>query len=107
MGPGKAALLEAVAREGSISAAARTLGMSYRRAWVLVDQMNRCFTPPLVETQAGGGGQAGARLTPAGEAALTAYRSLAKQVEEGAQGAAFQALEAALRDRPLPPRGGG
>jgi molybdate transport system regulatory protein len=107
MGPGKAALLEAVAREGSISAAARALGMSYRRAWILIDQMNRCFTPPLVETQVGGGRQAGARLTAAGEAALTAYRALATQVEEGAQGTAFRALEAALRERPLPPRTGG
>lgn len=106
MGPGKAALLEAVAREGSISAAARALGMSYRRAWLLVDQMNRCFTRPLVETQAGGGRQAGARLTAEGDAALAAYRTLSAQVEEGAHGAAFHALDAALRDQPVPPRRG-
>jgi molybdate transport system regulatory protein len=105
MGPGKADLLEAVAREGSISAAGRALGMSYRRAWLLVDQMNRCFTLPLVETQAGGGRQAGARLTEEGQVALAAYRALSVQVERGAQGAAFQTLDAALRDRPAPPRG--
>jgi molybdate transport system regulatory protein len=105
MGPGKADLLEAVTREGSISAAARALGMSYRRAWLLVDQMNRCFTLPLVETQAGGGRQAGARLTDEGQAALAAYRALSAQVEKGAQGAAFQALDAALRGRPAPTHG--
>jgi len=105
MGPGKADLLEALAREGSISAAGRALGMSYRRAWLLVDQMNRCFARPLVETQAGGGRGAGARLTPEGEAALAAYRALSVQVEEGAQGFAFQALDAALRDSPVSPRG--
>src|SRR5579871_2029061 len=50
MGPGKADLLEAIAREGSISAAGRTLGISYRRCWLLVDTMNRCWAGPLVET---------------------------------------------------------
>ena len=106
MGPGKADLLEALAREGSISAAARALGMSYRRAWVLVDQMNRCFTHPLVETQAGGGRRAGARLTAEGEAALRAYRELSAQVEQVAQGSAVQTLNDALRERPLPTRDG-
>ena len=66
MGPGKADLLEAIAREGSISAAGRALGMSYRRAWMLVDTMNRCFRAPLVETHPGGGKNAGAQLTPEG-----------------------------------------
>ena len=54
MGPGKADLLEAIAREGSISAAGRALGMSYRRTWLLVDAMNRCWDLPLVETALGG-----------------------------------------------------
>ena len=54
MGPGKADLLEAIAGTGSISAAARKLGMSYRRAWVLVNTMNQCFDRPLVETATGG-----------------------------------------------------
>ena len=53
MGPGKADLLDAIARHGSISAAARALGMSYRRAWLLVDTMNRCWDSPLVETAPG------------------------------------------------------
>ena len=102
MGPGKADLLEAIAREGSISAAGRATGMSYRRAWLLVDTMNRCFRAPLVATQPGGGKGAGARLTAEGEAALAAYRALSAQVEAGAAGGHFAALEAAIRKRPSP-----
>ncbi len=60
MGPGKADLLEAVDRTGSISGAGRELGMSYRRAWLLVDEMNRCWSDRLVDTQAGGGDRSGA-----------------------------------------------
>ena len=100
MGPGKAALLEAIAREGSISAAGRALGMSYRRAWLLVDTMNRCFRAPLVETHPGGGKQAGAKLTAEGEAALAAYGRLAAHVEHAAAGGDFDALQSAVRDRP-------
>jgi molybdate transport system regulatory protein len=101
MGPGKADLLEAIAREGSISAAGRAMGMSYRRAWLLVDTMNRCFTRPLVETHPGGGQQAGAKLTAEGEAALAAYRALSAQVEGGVPGAGYAALEGAIRAAPL------
>ena len=102
MGPGKADLLEAIVREGSISAAGRALGMSYRRAWLLVDTMNRCFCAPLVETHPGGGKNAGARLTPAGEAALAAYRALSAQVEGRAAGADFATLQKAIRPEPAP-----
>ena len=101
MGPGKAALLEAIARTGSISAAGRDLGMSYRRAWLLVDTMNRCFRKPLVEAHPGGGKAAGATLTAEGEAALAAYRALSAQVEEGVPGVDFEALERAIRAEPL------
>src|SRR6187551_1290642 len=101
MGPGKADLLEAIAREGSISGAGRAMGMSYRRAWLLVDAMNRCFTRPLVETHPGGGKNAGAKLTQEGEAALSAYRRLSAQVESGVPGADFEALETAIRSDPL------
>jgi molybdate transport system regulatory protein len=101
MGPGKADLLEAIARTGSISAAGRALRMSYRRAWLLVDTMNRCFVLPLVEAHPGGGQNAGARLTPEGEAALAAYRALSAQVEGGASGADFAALERAIRPSPV------
>src|SRR5665213_857482 len=64
MGPGKADLLEAIRTEGSISAAGRKLGMSYRRTWLLVDTMNRCWAQPLVDATPGGGESRGTRLTP-------------------------------------------
>ena len=101
IGPGKADLLEAIAREGSISAAGRALGMSYRRAWLLADTMNRCFRKPLVEAHPGGGKAAGATLTVEGVAALAAYRALSAQVEAGADGEAFEFLESAIRPSPV------
>lgn len=76
LGPGKAALLDAVARSGSISAAAREMGMSYRRAWLLVDTMNRCFKAPLVEASKGGAGGGGARVTELGLEVLARYRAM-------------------------------
>jgi molybdate transport system regulatory protein len=97
MGPGKAALLQAIARTGSISAAGRELGMSYRRAWLLVDTMNRCFAAPLVEAHSG----SGARVTAAGEAALADYLALAERAEHAAAGAAFERLEKAIRHKPV------
>ena len=100
MGPGKADLLEAIGRSGSISGAARDLGMSYRRAWLLVDAMNRCFREPLVEAHPGGGRSAGAKVTAAGSAALAAYRSLSAQVEQGARGRDYEALESAILPSP-------
>jgi molybdate transport system regulatory protein len=96
MGPGKAALLQAIRRTGSISAAGRELGMSYRRAWLLVDTMNRCFATPLVEAHSG----SGARVTEAGEAALADYLELARRAETAAVGGAFERLEKAIRNRP-------
>jgi molybdate transport system regulatory protein len=101
MGPGKADLLEAIAREGSISAAGRAMGMSYRRAWLLVDTMNRCFRAPLVETHPGGGKRAGAKLTAEGETALAAYREMSAQVVHDVAGTSQQALEEAIRSEPL------
>jgi molybdate transport system regulatory protein len=76
IGPGKADLLDAIARTGSISAAGRALGMSYRRAWLLVDTMNRCFREPLVEAAKGGTHGGGARITPFGTEVLAAYHAL-------------------------------
>jgi molybdate transport system regulatory protein len=96
MGPGKAALLQAIQRTGSISAAGRELGMSYRRAWLLVDTMNRCFADPLVAAHSG----AGARVTEAGEAALADYLALAERTAHAATGAAFERLEKAIRRQP-------
>ena len=68
MGPGKADLLDAIREHGSISAAGRALGMSYRRTWLLVDAMNRCWHDKLVDTVPGGGRSRGAHVTPGGEA---------------------------------------
>ena len=70
VGPGKIDLLEAIDTAGSITAAARSLGMSYRRAWLLVDTMNRCFRTPVVEAEAGGKRGGGAHLTQLGRAVI-------------------------------------
>ena len=73
MGPGKAELLRLIQRTGSISAAARAMDMSYRRAWVLVDTMNRCFRTPLVEATTGGQRGGGAQVTTLGREVLRRY----------------------------------
>jgi len=79
MGPGKADLLEAIAATGSISAAARKLAMSYRRAWLLVDTMNNCFKSPLVETLTGGAQGGGAQVTVLGHDVVRRYREMEKK----------------------------
>jgi molybdate transport system regulatory protein len=76
VGPGKVDLLEAIEASGSISGAARSLGMSYRRAWLLVDTMNRCLRAPLVEAEAGGKRGGGARLTRLGAEVIERYRRI-------------------------------
>jgi molybdate transport system regulatory protein len=76
LGPGKADLLDAIARTGSIRAAADELGMSYMRAWNLVKTMNAAFRSPLVEKERGGAGQGGAQLTTAGLKVLRLYRKI-------------------------------
>lgn len=76
MGPGKADLLQAIGETGSISAAARRMKMSYRRAWLLVDTMNQCFDGPLVETATGGNHGGGARITELGQEVLQRYREM-------------------------------
>lgn len=102
MGPGRATLLEAIDASGSISAASRTTGISYRKTWLMVDAMNRCFRDPLVETGVGGGRDRGARLTPAGRAALAAYRALEARIDAVADAHAGD-LAAMIRETPLPP----
>jgi molybdate transport system regulatory protein len=101
MGPGKADLLEAIQAEGSISGAGRRLGMSYRRAWLLVDVMNRCWSAPLVEASPGGGEQRGARVTPLGVEVLAAYRALEATLA-GAAEAPLRALQARMLEAPKP-----
>ena len=96
VGPGKVDLLEAIGATGSISAAAKALGMSYRRAWLLVDTMNRCFTQPVVAAEAGGARGGGTRLTTTGAEVVRCYRSAeSKAAKAGASDLA--ALAALLR----------
>ena len=96
VGPGKIDLLEAIARTGSITAAARTLDMSYRRAWLLVDTMNRCFRAPVVEAEAGGQRGGGTRLTAIGEEIVRRYRA-SEQLAERAAATELRALQRLLR----------
>jgi molybdate transport system regulatory protein len=100
MGPGKADLLEAIMAEGSISGAGRKLGMSYRRTWLLVDVMNRCWAQPLVDTAAGGSHGGGAQVSALGESVLAHYRALQAAGRALEQGGDWQALSATLRGEP-------
>jgi molybdate transport system regulatory protein len=79
VGPGKIGLLEAIQRGGSLSEAARQLGMSYRRAWLLLDELNRSFTEPLVTTAIGGAHGGGAELTAAGVSLIGAFRAVERE----------------------------
>jgi len=79
VGPGKVALLEAIQRSGSLSEAARQLGMSYRRAWLLLDELNRSFTEPVVTTAVGGANGGGAVLTPSGLRLIEAFRVVERE----------------------------
>jgi len=98
LGPGKVALLEAIRKHGSISAAARSMGMAYRHAWELVDDLNACFAEPVVATAAGGRDGGGTRLTPLGEEVIRRFHGM-----EAAAGRAvrrdLEALEARVASR--------
>jgi molybdate transport system regulatory protein len=85
LGPGKVDLLDAIAATGSISAAARRMGMSYRRAWLLVETMNRSFPTPLVRAKTGGSSGGGAEVTELGLAAANNYRALQRAAERAVQ----------------------
>jgi len=98
LGPGKLSLLESIAQNGSISAAARAMGMSYARAWRLVDDMNRCFKTPLVITASGGKHGGGARVTEEGREMLAVYRELQSQVHAAAS-AGYARIQPFLRDK--------
>lgn len=81
LGPGKADLLEAIERTGSISSASRELGMSYKKGWQLIDTMNRHLPAPVIETRTGGNQRGGAELTPLGREILARYRALQRRIE--------------------------
>ena len=87
LGPGKVELLAAVADTGSITGAARRLGVSYMHAWSLIQTMNRCFRAPLVLSSRGGQKGGGAGLTPEGEEVLAIYRAMAAEARRAAQAA--------------------
>ena len=76
LGPGKMRLLELISETGSISAAGRAMGMSYRRAWLLVDALNKTFRMAVVETREGGVGGGGANLTAFGSELVASYRAM-------------------------------
>jgi molybdate transport system regulatory protein len=95
LGPGKVALLEAIHEGGCLAAAARGLGMSYMRAWKLVETMNACFRAPLVIKQRGGKVHGSTVLTPTGERVLALYRGMEEASRE-AMGAGWQELRAHL-----------
>jgi len=108
VGPGKIRLLEGIAEHRSISAAARALGMSYRRAWMLVDEMNQTFGAAVAATHTGGSRRGGAELTPLGAEIVRRYRALMVQAEAGS---AAELEDFARLIRPAeqtpPPRAGG
>jgi len=85
IGPGKVAVLEEIARAGSISGAGRALKMSYRRTWELVEALNAAFGTPVVTTSAGGSGGGGAALTAAGQAIITCYRAIEADTARAAE----------------------
>lgn len=100
MGPGKADLLELIRETGSISEAGRRMGMSYKRAWTLVETLNAMFREPLVHSERGGAGGGGASLTGMGEAILALYRGFEADARKAGKGGldALQALASVPAD---------
>ncbi len=82
LGPGKIRLLELLGETGSISAAGRAMGMSYRRAWMLVNALNQTFRMPVVETRGGGVGGGGASLTAFGTSLVSDYRAMEQDARD-------------------------
>jgi molybdate transport system regulatory protein len=113
IGPGKIRLLEAIERTGSISQAGKSLGMSYRRAWLLIDDLNQCFRDAVVSAKPGGSKGGGAALTDFGSDLVRDYRAI-EQAAANAAKKRLRGLESALRPagrtdatgpRKMPPRG--
>jgi len=99
LGPGKIDLLERIRDTGSIAAAGRTMAMSYKRAWSLVEEMNAAFRDPLVESTRGGARGGGARLTEAGGTVLANYRELEEIMAEAGR-SRLGVIRSMLRDIP-------
>jgi len=101
LGPGKARLLELIAEHGSISAAGRAMGMSYRRAWLLVDSLNEAFREPVVQTRPGGKADKRAELTKFGLEVVARYRAIEATARRAiAQDLKF--LEGAIKENARP-----
>jgi molybdate transport system regulatory protein len=96
IGPGKITLLEQISERGSIAAAGRALGMSYRRAWELVEELNTTFGRPVVQSRTGGKAGGGAELTPLGYLIVGRYRALQKAVDRASE-AHLSAIQAELK----------
>jgi molybdate transport system regulatory protein len=103
IGPGKIALLEKMLESGSLSQAARDLDMSYRRAWQLLDSLNRSFRMPLVKTSIGGAGGGGAELTELGQSVISLYRKFEQRINAQAV-SHFGALARKISTEPVAPR---
>jgi molybdate transport system regulatory protein len=98
IGPGKIELLDAIRSTGSISAAARRLGMSYRRAWLLVEEVNETLHEPAVAAATGGRKGGGAVLTPVGEKVIELYRSI-ESIARSSAAREFRAISKLVRKR--------
>ncbi len=103
IGPGKVALLEAIRSTGSISAAARALKMSYRRAWLLVEELNQSLREPAVVAETAGGSGGGAVVTAVGEQVIALYRAIETQAQTDAS-TAFRVLGKLMRQTGSEPR---
>jgi len=101
IGPGKIKLLELIAQSGSISAAGRAMNMSYRRAWMLIDSLNRSFRSAVVETQLGGTRGGGAALSALGHDVIARYRAIERAATK-ASARELAALDAAGAPRKTP-----
>jgi molybdate transport system regulatory protein len=97
IGPGKIAMLEAIREVGSISGAARKIKLSYRKAWLIVDDVNKVLGQPVVTTEIGGNNRGGAVLTPVGEQVIAVYHAIESKARS-AVGVEFKALKKFVRD---------
>ena len=101
LGPGKIRLLEAIGRTGSIAQAGRSLGMSYRRGWLLVEDLNRSFRKPVVSKKSGGTRGGGAILTPFGRSLIGHYRTVERKATAAAK-RSLRELQKAVRSTDAP-----
>lgn len=99
LGPGKIVLLEAIAKHGSISAAGRAIGMSYKRAWDLIEELNTIFGAPVIDSKSGGSRGGGARLNEKGQRIVAHYREIEKQSKLASKAALRTLLKDMARSR--------